>query len=100
MLNTGHSYGTIADTVDVVTTGRKGKNLNILERYHIYKISKDNLQMNDTPYSRHYTRQHHTHRQLRYTPRRTFIGLHTQDDKQHYYIGRVKILQAKGYTSV
>jgi hypothetical protein len=38
-------YGTICDTVDVIM-GRKGKYFNTLERYHIYKISKDN--MNDT----------------------------------------------------
>jgi hypothetical protein len=34
--------------VDAVTTGRKGKYLNTLEWYHIYRISKDNLHMNDT----------------------------------------------------
>jgi hypothetical protein len=34
--------------MDVITTGRKGKHLNTVERYHIYRISKDNLHMNDT----------------------------------------------------
>jgi hypothetical protein len=48
ILNTGHIYGTIYDTTDVITTGRKGKHLNNLERYHIYRISKDNLHINDT----------------------------------------------------
>jgi hypothetical protein len=47
ILNTGHKYRTIADTMDIIKTHRKGKHLNTLEKYHIYKISKDNLQMND-----------------------------------------------------
>jgi hypothetical protein len=36
------------DAMDVITMGRKGKHLNTSERYHIYRISKDNLHMNDT----------------------------------------------------
>jgi hypothetical protein len=48
ILNTGHTYGTICDTMDIITTRRKGKHLNTLENYHIYRISKDNLHMNDT----------------------------------------------------
>jgi hypothetical protein len=43
VLNTGHTYGTITDTVDVIRTGRKGRHLNTLEKYHIYKISRKNL---------------------------------------------------------
>jgi hypothetical protein len=38
----------MTDTMDVITTGRKGKHLNTLERYHIYKTSRENLHMNDT----------------------------------------------------
>jgi hypothetical protein len=38
----------ICDAMDVITTGNKGKYLTALERYHIYRISKDNLHMNDT----------------------------------------------------
>jgi hypothetical protein len=45
ILNTGHTYGTITDTVDVVRTGRKSRQLNTLERYHIYKIRRNNLHM-------------------------------------------------------
>jgi hypothetical protein len=63
ILHTGHAYGTITDTMDIITTGRKGKYLNTLERYHIYEISKENLHMNDTHidthkilYSKHCTR--------------------------------------------
>jgi hypothetical protein len=48
MLNMGHTYGTITDTMDIRKTGKKGKHLNTLEKYRIYKISKDNLHMNDT----------------------------------------------------
>jgi hypothetical protein len=47
MLNTGHTYGTITDTMDVIRTGWKDRHLNTLERYHIYKINK-NLHMNNT----------------------------------------------------
>jgi hypothetical protein len=48
MLNTEHTYGSIADTMKVLKTEKKGKHLNTLEKYHIYKTSKEGLQMNDT----------------------------------------------------
>jgi hypothetical protein len=48
MLNTRHAYGSMADTMKVLKTERKGKHLNTLEKYHIYKMSKDGLRMNDT----------------------------------------------------
>jgi hypothetical protein len=35
ILNTGHKYETIADTVDIRRTLRKGKRLNTLGKYHI-----------------------------------------------------------------
>jgi hypothetical protein len=41
------------DTMDVVTTGRKGKQLNTLEKYHIYKTSRENLHLNDTHIDTH-----------------------------------------------
>jgi hypothetical protein len=34
--------------MDIIQTGKKGKNLNSLDKYHVYKISEDNLHMNDT----------------------------------------------------
>lgn len=35
ILNIGHKYGTIAvDMMDFIRTGKKGKHLNTLERYH------------------------------------------------------------------
>jgi hypothetical protein len=34
--------------MQVIRTERKGKHLNTLEKYHIHKISKEGLHMNDT----------------------------------------------------
>jgi hypothetical protein len=48
ILNTGHTYGTITDTMDIIRKGRKGRHLNTLEKYHIYKISKANVHLNNT----------------------------------------------------
>jgi hypothetical protein len=48
ILNTGHKHGTITDTMGITMTHRKGKHFNTLEQHHIYKTSKNNLQMNDT----------------------------------------------------
>jgi hypothetical protein len=36
MLNTRHTYGIMHDTMEIITLGRKGKYLNMLEKYHIY----------------------------------------------------------------
>jgi hypothetical protein len=52
-MNTGHEYGTMTDTMGIITTGRKGKYLNTLERYHIYKTSRKNLHINDTHVDTH-----------------------------------------------
>jgi hypothetical protein len=46
ILNPGHTYGTITDTMEIITLGKKGRYLNTLEKYHIYEICKDNLHMN------------------------------------------------------
>jgi hypothetical protein len=48
ILNIEHKYGSITDTMDIIKAEKKGKHLNILEKYHIYKISKNRLHMNDT----------------------------------------------------
>jgi hypothetical protein len=48
ILNMGHAYSTVTDTMDVIRTGRKDRHLYILEKYHIYKISMNNLHINDT----------------------------------------------------
>jgi hypothetical protein len=57
ILNIGHSYRNITDTMEIIKIERKGKHLNTLEIYHIYKISKEGIHMNDmhddtTQYSR------------------------------------------------
>jgi hypothetical protein len=48
ILKTRHTYGTINDTMDIIRKEKEGKHLNTLEKYYIHKISKSNLQMNDT----------------------------------------------------
>jgi hypothetical protein len=48
ILNTGHTYGTITDTMGIITTGKKGRYFNTLEKYYIYDIFNDNLHKNDT----------------------------------------------------
>jgi hypothetical protein len=35
ILNTGHTYGTITDVLDIIRTHRKGEHLNTLGEYHI-----------------------------------------------------------------
>jgi hypothetical protein len=46
VLNTGHTYGTITDSMDVIRRGRKGRHLNASEKY-IYRISRSNLHLSD-----------------------------------------------------
>jgi hypothetical protein len=53
ILNTGHTYETITDTVDIARTQKKGKHLNTLGKYRMYKISKCILCMNDTNFDTH-----------------------------------------------
>jgi hypothetical protein len=58
--------------MDAIRTGRKGRHLNTLEKYQIYKISRNNEHMNDTYnpifQTLHvlYGRQQHRHPQKRY----------------------------------
>jgi hypothetical protein len=35
------------DIMEIMETGKKGKYLNTLEKYHILRISKENIHMND-----------------------------------------------------
>jgi hypothetical protein len=39
--------------MEIITLGRKGKYLNTLEKCHIYKVSTDNLNVNDTDIDTH-----------------------------------------------
>jgi hypothetical protein len=48
ILDTGHAYGKIEETMDVIHVTGKGRLLNTLERFYIYDLSKNKLQMNDT----------------------------------------------------
>jgi hypothetical protein len=48
ILNMGHTYGTITDSMDVIRPGSKSRHLNTYERYHTYEISKNNLHIKDT----------------------------------------------------
>jgi hypothetical protein len=47
ILNTGHSYGPINDTMETVTILKKGKHLNT-KKYHIYCVQKCDRHMKDT----------------------------------------------------
>jgi hypothetical protein len=47
MVYTEHTNGTIMDTMDVIRTGSKGRHLNSLVKYYIYKINRDKLRMNE-----------------------------------------------------
>jgi hypothetical protein len=48
MLDNGHTYGTIDEALDILHTKKKGRILDTVERYYIYKLSKHKLHMNDT----------------------------------------------------
>jgi hypothetical protein len=48
VLDAGHAYNTINQTMDVLHIESKGKKLNTLERFEIYKLTKNALQLNDT----------------------------------------------------
>jgi hypothetical protein len=47
--------GSTTNTMKVIKIDKKGKYLNTLEKYHIYKRNKDGLQMNDTYIDTHDT---------------------------------------------
>jgi hypothetical protein len=40
ILETGHAYDTIDQTMKALNAARKGRKINTLERYHIYDLSK------------------------------------------------------------
>jgi hypothetical protein len=44
ILDTQYAYGTIENTLDILHIEKKGP----LERFHIYKLSQENMQPNDT----------------------------------------------------
>jgi hypothetical protein len=53
ILNAGHIYGPLEDTLQVLGIQNKGPHLNSLERFHIYKEQKTDTILNDN-YTDHY----------------------------------------------
>jgi hypothetical protein len=47
ILDTTHEYNTIDKALEVLYIGKKGRTLDTYEKFHIYEISKQNLQLND-----------------------------------------------------
>jgi hypothetical protein len=48
ILDTQHAYATMKYTLDILHIERKGPLMNTLERFHIYKLSKENMHVKDT----------------------------------------------------
>jgi hypothetical protein len=48
MIDTGHTSGTINDALEVLHKKKKGQLVNTLERFHVYNLSEQEQQMNDT----------------------------------------------------
>jgi hypothetical protein len=48
ILDTQHTYGTIDETMDILHFGKKGPQLNTLERFYIHNLCTQKLQINDT----------------------------------------------------
>jgi hypothetical protein len=44
ILDTQHTYGTIVDTIDILHFEKKGPLMKTSERFHIYNLSKENLE--------------------------------------------------------
>ncbi|PNF35966.1 hypothetical protein B7P43_G03548 [Cryptotermes secundus] len=47
ILDTTHNYHTIDKAMEILHIEKKGKMLNTLESFHIYELTKQNLQMNE-----------------------------------------------------
>jgi hypothetical protein len=48
IVKTGHKYDTIEKTVKIPHIEKKNQKLNTYERFHTYKITKQNIQLNNT----------------------------------------------------
>jgi hypothetical protein len=48
ILDTQHPYGPMTDIMKILHLNQKGREMNTWERYHIYTLSRDELQLNDT----------------------------------------------------
>ena len=47
LLENNHSIGTIDNIMEVLHTTNKGRLMDTLENFHIYKITRENIQIND-----------------------------------------------------
>jgi hypothetical protein len=47
IVDTAHEYRTIDQTMEILYIGKKGRVLDTQERFHIYEMSKQNIQLND-----------------------------------------------------
>jgi hypothetical protein len=47
LLETGHEFGKIDDTMSILYYDKKGKHLDTMEKFYIYRETKDNNQLKD-----------------------------------------------------
>jgi hypothetical protein len=47
ILNTGHAFGKLEDTLEILSLQRKGPHLITLEKFHIYKENKTDQLLNE-----------------------------------------------------
>jgi hypothetical protein len=47
ILENKHSFGPIEDIMDILYITNKGTHMNTIEKYHIYKTTKEGKQIND-----------------------------------------------------
>jgi hypothetical protein len=47
LLENSHSIGPIDNIMEVLHHTKKGKSMDTLERFHIYKVTRENIQIND-----------------------------------------------------
>jgi hypothetical protein len=47
LLENNHFIGPIDNIMEVLRSSSKGKRMDTLERFHIYKVTRENIQIND-----------------------------------------------------
>jgi hypothetical protein len=47
ILNTGHTYGSMQDVMEVIQRAKKGRYMNRMEKFHIFCTQKENKRMNE-----------------------------------------------------
>jgi hypothetical protein len=48
VIETGHEYGDMEETIKILHIEKKSQILNTYERFHIYNISRQNIQLKET----------------------------------------------------